>query len=199
MCTNKKGIIPMFIGLLLIVAALILVLYNLWDGKRAQEASDGIVAQLDKAIPDGEPGLPVYGVSGEELSAIEIDGYNYIGILEIPSLSLRLPVMENWDYERLKISSCRYSGSYCTEDMVICAHNYAKHFGSIKWMNMGDDVYFVTVEGKVYHYQVNNMETIEPSEIGEMIDNTENDWNLTLFTCNADGQTRCAVRCVKIQ
>lgn len=193
---NKKGVILISIGLLLIGAALILVLYNIWDADRAKKASDAIIERLDEAIPYGESELPVYGASGEELPTEEIDGYNYIGILEIPGLGLRLPVMETWDYERLKISSCRYSGSYYTEDMVICAHNYAKHFGSIKRMDIGDDVYFVTVEGKVYHYQVSNMETIEPSEIGEMIDNAEDDWDLTLFTCNADGQTRWAVRCV---
>ena len=107
--------------------------------------------------------------------------------------------MDVWDYERLKISPCRYTGSYFTDDMVICAHNYAQHFGSIRWMDIGDDIYFITVEGKVYHYQVSNLETVRPTAIEEMIDSREADWNLTLFTCNADGQTRCAVRCVRVQ
>ena len=63
-----------------------------------------------------------------DMPTFTVDGYNYIGILEIPSLELTFSVMDGWDYTRLKISLCVYSGSYKTNDLVICAHNYARHF-----------------------------------------------------------------------
>lgn len=134
-----------------------------------------------------------------------IDGYEYIGILEIPSLGLTLPVMKEWDYDRLKISPCRFTGSYYTDDLVICAHNYAKHFSPIKWIEIGADVYFTNVEGLTIHYIVTNRETVEPTDVATMIENSKNsetskmEWDMTLFTCNTGGQTRCAVRCSRAQ
>lgn len=186
----------MITGLLLIAAALVLVLYNLWDGNRAERASAEVVEKLEPAIQGETSG---YDFSGQEMKTEEIDGYRYIGILDIPGLALSLPVMAGWDYERLKISPCLYSGSYYTDDMVICAHNYAGHFGPVKWIDIGEDVYFTAVDGSVYHYQVSNRETVKGTAAEDMLDQTKEDWDLTLFTCNTGGQTRCAVRCTSVK
>ena len=134
----------------------------------------------------------------------QIDGYEYIGTLEIPSLGLQLPVMNEWDYDRLKISPCRYSGSYYTDDLVICAHNYQKHFSPVKWIDMNADVYFITVDNVVYHYIVSNRETLQPTSVEHMIGQDSQDfgmdeWDMTLFTCSMGGQTRCAVRCIRTE
>ena len=40
-----------------------------------------------------------------------IDGRSYIGVLEIPSLSLQLPVIGSWSYAELREAPCRYAGS----------------------------------------------------------------------------------------
>lgn len=197
--TDHIGKRFMITGLLLIAAALLLVLYNVWDANRAQKASAAIVEELDTVISENGQGLLEYMDPNQEMPTEEIDGYRYIGILDIPSLGLELPVMADWDYERLKISPCRYSGSYYADDMVICAHNYAKHFSPIKWIDVGADVYFTSVNGQVYHYQVSNRESVLPSHVEDMIAHVENEWDMTLFTCNTGGRTRCAVRCVRMQ
>lgn len=197
--SRNRGVIPILTGVILIGAALFLVIYNVWDADRAKRASDDIAEQLESEISDVEPGLLGYGNSDQEMPTTEIDGYLYIGLLDIPSLGLTLPVMEEWDYDRLKISPCRYSGSYYEDNMVICAHNYAKHFSSVKWIDIGTDVYFTSVDGNLYHYQVSNRETVEPSNVEDMIDNTGEEWDMTLFTCNTGGQTRCAVRCIRVK
>ena len=209
--TGKKGMRGMFFiltGICLLAAAVALVLYNKWDSDRAGKVSEEILAELDQVIMEnvgGEPDeaglmMPNFTEKPEQVMPTEeIDGYLYIGVLEIPSLDRRLPVMENWDYDRLKISPCRYSGTYYTDDLVICAHNYEKHFSPIKWIDIGADVYFTTVDGVVYHYIVTNRETVEPTHISRMIDSSESDWQLSLFTCNTGGQTRCAVRCRRVE
>ena len=203
---RKIGNTLILLGLLLLLGAGGLTAYNIWDGIRAERASQHIIQEMDigqdlvEALdrePDDDPEMPV----------IEVEGYYYIGILEIPSLQLTLPVMDRWDYTRLKISPCVYSGSYKTDDLVICAHNYARHFSPVKWIDMGADVYLITVDCRVYHYQVTNRETLKPDLVENMIENTNNtkdgtvtnEWDLTLFTCNTGGQTRCAVRCARIR
>jgi LPXTG-site transpeptidase (sortase) family protein len=122
------------------------------------------------------------------------------------ALDKKLPVLEDWSYENLKISPCRYSGGYYTDDLVICGHNYYRHFTPVKDnLGMGEDVYFTSVEGLTIHYVVTNRETVEPTAVEQMIENTSNsetsllDWDMTLFTCNLGGQTRCAVRCSRVE
>ena len=203
---RKIGNTLILLGLLLLLGAGGLTAYNIWDGIRAERTSQHIIQEMDigqdlvEALdrePDDDPEMPV----------IEVEGYYYIGILEIPSLQLTLPVMDRWDDTRLKISPCVYSGSYKTDDLVICAHNYARHFSPVKWIDIGADVYLITVDCRVYHYQVTNRETLQPAAVENMIENTNNttdgtitnEWDLTLFTCNTGGQTRCAVRCARIR
>ncbi len=43
---NTKGTLLISVGLLLIAAALVLVLYNAWDAKRAEKASTAIVEKI---------------------------------------------------------------------------------------------------------------------------------------------------------
>ena len=167
---NTKGNLLITLGILLIAAAAGLAGYNLWDAGRAQKAAEEITGQL---ISDIE-------------SKVE---------------DVSLPVMNEWDYTRLKISPCRFTGSYYSDDLVICAHNYMRHLGPLLQIGIGEDIYFTSVDGLTIHYIVTNRETVEPTAVEQMIENTSNsetsllDWDLTLFTCNLGGQTRCAVRC----
>ena len=201
---NTKGNLLITLGILLIATAAGLAGYNLWDAGRAQKAAEEITVQLisdiESKVEDGKTAAP-YVDPNTPMPVEMIDGYEYIGVLEIPSEGLSLPVMNEWDYTRLKISPCRFTGTYYSDDLVICAHNYMRHLGPLLQIGIGEDIYFTSVDGLTIHYIVTNRETVEPTAVEQMIENTSNsgtsllDWDLTLFTCNLGGQTRCAVRC----
>ena len=201
---KTKGNLLITLGILLIAAAVGLAGYNLWDASRAQEAAEEITGQLiseiESKVENGKTAAP-YIDPNTPMPVEVIDGYEYIGVLEIPSEGLSLPVMKEWDYTRLKISPCRFTGSYYSDDLVICAHNYMRHLGSLLQIGIGEDIYLTSVDGLTIHYIVTNRETVEPTAVEQMIENSSNsetsllDWDLTLFTCNLGGQTRCAVRC----
>lgn len=189
---KKKGTWFFIAGGLMLAAALALVLYNRWDSSRAKKAASETVSQLQEEIPqDKKQGVEE---PDTELKTVTIDGIDYIGILEIPSLNLSLPVASSFSYSKLRVSPCLYTGSCYSNDMVIAGHDYASHFGSLKWAEEGADVYFTTVDGKVFHYTVDSKEIYKPTQVQEMI---SGDWDLTLFTCTISGRERMALRCVK--
>lgn len=201
---QKRGIIFTGVGLLLLTAALFLTGYNIWDGRRAGRSAQEANAELQQMIlnymvseekTDDVIEQETVPAEKRKLSAMEIDGNLYIGVLEIPSLGISLPVMKEWDYEKLKIAPCRYSGSYYTDDLVIAGHNYPTHFSPIKWVEPGSEVLFTTTQGEVFRYTVDWVETMEPTEIERMV--SGDGWDLTLFTCTTGGAARCAVRCIK--
>lgn len=127
-----------------------------------------------------------------ELPVTEIDGYGYVGYLSIPKLELELPVMSEWDYARLKIAPCRQFGSSRTDDLVIAAHNYKKHFGHLKDLEAGDEVGFTDMEGIENLYEVIRVETLKPTEV-DAVQNSDHD--LVLYTCTYGGKTRVTVFC----
>lgn len=86
----------------------------------------------------------------------------------------------------------RYWGSAYRDDLVIAAHNYTRHFGSLKNVSVGDDVRFTDVDGNVFSYLVSEVEQLNPAAVEEL---ETGDWALTLFTCTLGGQYRVVVRC----
>lgn len=191
----------MLLGAALILAALSLFLWNQRESEAAGNSAEKILPRIMERIeaqsigdgPEDGPSLP--DPYDPAMTEVEIDGYAYVGYLSIPAAELELPVMSQWDYERLKTAPCRYAGSAKTGDLVICAHNYTRHFGPIQELSPGDLVYFTDMDGVVWRYEVAAVEILPPVAIEEM---TAGEYDLTLFTCTYGGQSRVTVRCAVV-
>ena len=195
---SKQGRIWIILGWLFLLAALGLIVYNLYDSYRAGKAAEDVYERMKEEIEDKDPddGIQEDFLTDREMPTIEIDGYRYIGYLEVPDLKLKLPVMEEWDYDRLTIAPCRYSGTVYLDNMVIAGHNYRKHFSPLRSMPNGTAVIFTDVEGNVYHYEIAEVEILKPDQVDYLITKSES-WDLTLFTCTLGGQTRHTIRCLR--
>lgn len=189
------------VGVITVVSALALTLYNFWDNSRASRAAMEILEAIsgsipdssDRIRPDGEEFIPDYVFNPYmDMPTIEHDGYKYIGVLSIPVIDIDLPVMDSWSYNKLAIAPCRYSGSAYLNNMVVAAHNYTGHFGRLKNLEVGDTVIFTDADGNVFNYKVSKIETLVPSAVEEM---TSGDWDFTVFTCTIGARTRIAIRC----
>ncbi len=236
MRSSPFGIFLVILGLLLLIGALGLTGYNLWEEKQAADtASNALDAILDRVEANRDPEAtapstestapgytqplptgPAASVPSEpaptepiptepeieipdylrdptvEMPTVEHNGQTYIGVVEVPVLGLRLPVISQWTYPRLKIAPCRYQGSAYTNDLIIMAHNYKSHFGKLLNLRPGDDVYFTDMAGNAFRYQVIELETLAGNAVEDM---SAGDWDLTLFTCTLGGKTRVTVRC----
>lgn len=196
---TNKGKVSVFLGLLLIAAALLLTVYNLYDELRAAQAAKRVLQELSPEMcglpAEGEPELafPDYVLNPNMDMPVEnINGIDYIGVLRIPSLELELPVISQWSYPGLKIAPCRYTGSAYLNNLIICAHNYTSHFGNLKNLQEDDIVTFTDIDENVFTYEVELLETLMPTDIEEM---ENSGWDLTLFTCTIGGSYRVTVRC----
>lgn len=201
---NKAGIFCMVLGAALFFGALSLFLYNEHEAVSAERSAAAYLEQLVAEIevrqktvgtePLVDLNIPLEYLEPEdlEMTEVEIDGYGYIGYLSIPALELELPVMADWDYPRLRIAPCRYTGTVRGEDLVLMAHNYARHFGGIAELAEGDSVLFTDMDGRTTAYQVVARDVLDPTAVAEM---TAGDFDLTLFTCTYGGQSRVTVYC----
>lgn len=197
----KRGAFWIHLGLLLIAAALFLSAYNTMDSHKDGETSRQVIAQMCEALPTQTtaeteaPTVPEYLLDADrEMPVQTINGRDYIGVLTIPSLELELPVLSQWDYPALKVAPCRYSGSLYQDNLILCAHNYASHFGKLKNHRVGDTVIFTDMDENVVRFQLAAQETIQPEDLEAM---EAGDWDLTLFTCTVGGQSRVTARFVR--
>ena len=198
MMKNKLGRVLMILGAVCIAAALTILVYNNRESSVAKQSSERIMESLLNelsGIKEPEAEVPTDPFE-EEMTIKEIDGYGYIGYLSMPSLSLELPVMSEWDYDRLKISACRYYGSTKTDNLVIAAHNYRNHFGYIGELQQGDTVIFTDMDAHTYVYRVESIELLMSTDVDKVKDTGD---DLILYTCNYSGTKRITVRCSYVE
>ncbi len=199
----KFGIVLICIGSLLIASALGLFLYFEKEQAAAAESVDKTLPKLASLVienakreeetvetpteesPEEQKQLP-------EMDVVEIDGEMYIGFISMPTLGLELPIIQDWSYKKLKSAPCRYYGSIYSDDLVLMAHNYRRHFKRIRELNIGDPVIFTDVHGRSIEYKVVANDVLGRRDVPEM---TAGDYDLTLFTCTYGGKSRYTVRC----
>ena len=176
---------PVILGAVLMLSALLLFLYNDGESDRAGEESRQILEVLHTAT------APTTQATEETLAAVlptmTVEDTAYIGYLVIADLKLELPVMARWDYEKLKTAPCRQAGSARTDDLVIAAHNYKTHFGSLSKLSPGAELLFTDVEGMEIRYTLKKLETVEP-DAGEKV--LDSGYDLVLYTCTPGGAAR---------
>lgn len=127
----------------------------------------------------------------EEMHTIVIDDRDYIGILEIPKLSIKIPILEELTDSNLQVAPCRFFGNVSQGNMVIGGHNYTTHFGNLKRLQSNDTLCFTDADGNIFKYEVISVDRLAPTEVHEML---SGEWDLTLFTCTLDGEQRVVVR-----
>lgn len=197
----------MILGFLLIIASIIIAAGNYYLQKKAQKYSDEIVTQLreiydfpevnektttTKETPPVQKSVEINSKTVAEEKTSSLNGELYIGVIQIISLGIELPVAESFSFDKLKKTPCRYSGAVYEENLVICAHNYASHFGGLNKLVNGDVIRFIDFRGSVCTYSVASIEQIEPTDIYAVRDEA---YALVLFTCNISGNARIIVKC----
>ena len=194
----KLGRALMALGAACFLAGVGLLLFNAAQAKKAEQAVMEVVPELVEEISkkreeaEKEAVLPelMEAPTNVEMTEVTIKGHSYIGYLTIDDLVL--PILSDWSYKKLQIAPCRYTGNLRSNDLVLMAHNYPKHFGTLSDLRWGDSVTFTDMDGVVTKYTVVSRDVLDPSAVEEM---TAGNFDLTLFTCTYGGKSRVTVYC----
>ena len=196
MMSKRRGTLWIVLGLLLLFSAAGLTAYNLNLDAMAGKKSDAVMEELVALLED----VPIRTITtraamdacANAVEPLDLDGYRYMGLITFPTLELQLPVQHEWSYPNLQVSPCRMTGGPATEDLVILAHNYTRHFGPLNRLEIGDEVSVTLIDGTTYIYRVDAKEIVAPTAVKDV---TSGEWPLTLFTCTLGGRTRLVIRC----
>jgi len=125
----------MIFSFLLLLSAIVLLIYNTNESNRVEQENLEAVTELEKLYEESlikEDNEIHQEETLENKTSININGYDYMGIIYIPVLdNLSLPVLETYTNSNLKISICKYSGGIEEGNFVIAGHNYKSSFGKL--------------------------------------------------------------------
>lgn len=217
--SKKAGVVLTIFGAVLIFSALLLWAFSRYQTEEAGRQSESLMAQLESwmqqmptATENSEnSGVLFTGDAAEptapeetepethtlppDMPTVVINGYEYVGYLEFPTLKLKLPVLSQWDENLLKIAPCRHQGSTAADNLVIAAHNYTVHFGKLSLLSPGATVKFTDMDGVVHTYAVAKIATLDPREVNAVLNS---EFDLVLYTCTLSGKSRITVFCNRI-
>lgn len=181
------GLICISLGILCMLTSVGFVMFNRWEDENAEKIAKSFLEDVQDVFKEQLP-----APQDTEMATVKVDNYDCIGVLSIPALSVELPVLTEWSYEKLQKAPCHYYGSYHEGNFVIAAHNYRSHFGRLSKLQAGDLVVFTDVYGKAHYYEVAMLETLPKTATKEMI---TSGFELSLYSCTVGGGSRVTVRC----
>lgn len=196
---SKAGIFLMLAGGAAIIFSLIIIAVNIRLDSQGKKNSENVLNILESEISsysEDENNITYTDGNGLKKSkTISVDNNYYSGIIDIPEIGIKLPVMSEWNYDNLNISPCLFYNDEKNNRKIIAGHNYSSHFGKLKQLKQGDYIIFTNAENKRVIYKVLQTEILGSTDTDKILGG--DDWNLTLFTCSLSGYERVTVRCIQ--
>ena len=138
-------------GIALIFASVVTVLYSHISITKASETNSNTVSELYSLIPEIHNGF-FDDSANIAMPAVELNGKDYVGIIEIPLFNTSLPVASSWDKRNATSLPCRYSGSLYDGSLIVGASE--AQFKSADAISVGDEITFTDMTGAVFSYVI---------------------------------------------
>ena len=132
--------------------------------------------------------------SDAAMPVLELDGTDYVALLELPEYSLTLPVANTWDSRALTRCPARFCGSAYDGTLVIGGFDHPDFFGFCEKIGQGAAVTVTDLTGSTFTYTVTRVDRAKHAHAPWL---TEDDSDLTLFCRSLFSLDYIAVRCQK--
>ncbi len=188
---KRKVSLPMILGAALILCSLcVLAVFQLRisaGDRNCRQIADALAARL----PQRTAGVP--GVSPTaDMPVLELDGTDWVALVELPAYGVVLPVADRWDSGGLAASPARFTGSCYENTLVIGGVDSPRQFGFCDTVGHGDLVTVTDMTGVQFSYTVVDIDRAKHADAAWL---TGADCDLTLFCRNVHTVEYIAVRC----
>ena len=152
--------------------------------------------QIDETIEDIETKLNT--IHNEENIESSYKGYNIEGILEIPKINIKYPILEQTSEKAMKISVTKFWGPKPNElgNYTIAGHNNkdGTMFGKTKYLEIGDIIKITNLKNFTLEYQIFKIYSIDPNDVS-CVKSIESDTReVTLITCTNGHKNRLIIK-----
>ena len=190
---NKKRIAIVLIILLLVFVFFVIIIQK--NNDNSKEVSTNIINDIqENAISNEVSNEIVNDVDLKEIVDIDmpdyIQGYGVLGQIVIDEIDMENYILDSTDDYSLNLAVTKFYGPDLNQrgNFVITGHNARGLFNNLKKLEVGDTFYIIDkeTEEKVT-YRINEKETISPTDLDCLNQDTNNKRVVTLITCNTRG------------
>ena len=121
--------------------------YIQYDKKQKEALSEQILDRfsITNLYENNEQNNGASRISNENMYQTDNGGFSVIGLIEIKAIGIYYPIINEFNYDLLKIAPCKFIGPNPNEvgNLCIAAHNYNNYqfFSRLKKLNIGDIIY----------------------------------------------------------
>ena len=189
----KKRKIPIFLvlGIVLVVVSFSLIVGLQICTRIGANESEKAVTRMNEILPERTAGVPEISPN-PNMPVLDIYGTDYVALIEIPSLSLALPVADGWNGKKLYNSPARFYGSCYDHSLVIGGADNSRQFSFCDKIEDGTVIIVTDMTGAQFSYTVSCVERAKSAESNWLI---RGDHDLTLFCRDTYSMEYIAVRC----
>ena len=199
---NNMSIRKVVAGLLITAGIAIMAVPFFWRAT-GEKQTEQLISEFEQTLEDDydeetDVEEEQTSISKEDEAILKEGGV--IGIIEIPGLDIRYPVMEGTTSKVLNAGIGHIeetAGIGESGNCVLCGHNgsrYGTFFTPLSQISIGDEVMITDKNGLKHIYEVTETEVVNPYDNSIKTQGTEKE--LTLFTCSQKGTMRFVVRCI---
>ena len=189
------------IGLLGYLGISFYLSYN--TDKEAANAADAFIEQASNSNDnsDEDSSASMGDVSDMQVSKTsstkQLNGYDIIGTIEIPSTQVKYPILAKTTKSSIESAVALLYGPGPNKEgnTVIVGHNYrnGQFFSNNKKLSNGDKVYITDTEGTRLEYTIYDKFETTPEDTSFYTRNTNGAREITLSTCTDDSKARIII------
>ena len=187
-------IIAVLIVALIVVVAIIVIRYvgNYLNEKEVSASLETIEEELNKEETQQSESLP----------ELEFKGYKIEGIIEIPKINIKYPIIDHTNEETMKVSITKFWGPQANEigNYTVAGHNNkdGTMFGKTKYLQIGDKIKLTNLKNETIEYEIFKIYSIDPDDVS-CVESVENGTReITLITCTNGHKNRLVTKARQI-
>lgn len=184
--------------ILLIIAAIIfisVISYEYIRREKNEEKLSEVVSQIENINTEKD--------EEKQQEVIKFNGYEVDGIIEIPVIDLKYPIVNQTSDEAMKVAITKFWGGNINEigNYTMAGHNYKNGtmFGKTKYLNIGDIIKMTDLNLNTLEYEVFKIYTIDPNDVTCVESVESNSREVTLITCTNGHQNRLIIKAREIK
>lgn len=176
-----KKIINVFLIILTLSAIVVLgiIIFKQYEGKENSNQAIQVVAQIEEKFNNIE--------NTNKKIEMEYKGYKVVGIIEIPCINIKYPILNKTNDNSMEYSITKFSGGEVNEigNFVVAGHNYLNGtmFGKVDQLKIGDEIKLTDLYNNTLTYEIFDIYSTDPNDTSIIESSKEGTKEVTLITC----------------
>ena len=188
---KHRQLILRLLGLALILTAVGILAVQQIQNIMARKANGQLAEMITAQLPERTTGSPA-DYSDAQMPVLQVDGADYVCLMEVPELGVLLPVRNDWDTKDLAHGPCRFWGSIYDGSFVLGGSYLEGQFDFCSRLDVGQRIVIRDMLGAEFRCSVSR---IDRSGSAEFEDLSDEEYPLTLFVREKYESRYIVVRC----